>query len=51
MNPQSLAIGFVVVCIVAMWAIRFIGDWLYPPRTANRHASFAGLSLPLRGTS
>lgn len=37
MSPEFLAISFVVLSVVAMWGIRVIGDWLYPPPKARRN--------------
>ena len=31
MTPQLLAYSFVIGSILLTWAIRALGDWLYPP--------------------
>ena len=56
MNAEFYAISFVMLLILANWAIRRIGDWLYPdPLDAGRETrpahEWKPLTSPSRGAN
>ena len=36
MTPEFLAFSFVILIILANWAIHALGDWLFPPPQPHR---------------
>lgn len=52
MSAEFYAISFVILVVLAHWAIRRIGDWLYPDLMgAGRESRQADLWRPLTSSS